>query len=506
MSDINQLFSGVQLIHKNNHTYTTREGYANPDDVAELPELEWNGEGSSYYNLNPGLYKININGTTYAIMIHDTLSGSNRLVIDNLNHAYIILGLHTHMVYLYELHDYQIIESLGCVLPDTVNDYLDLFVVDGVTRCKAGNSVSMRHPGLLEFISMMNIAISTEQFKDEYLFNMKNYLKSIDLDENNRVCDTMYLEAARNRALFVFRTARLILTGHEKYTKVEEYSTNKVNVFKYDNTLCKASGLIRCSHLPTIAWEEMIDTSYIDEGICISPEGVDRAIYFKVPVAEFATLDDFINEVKYWYMTDTEKARAREYDRVKARQDNLDAEAEPIIYKTIYACPVSICYELEHTTYKQLTLDDYKINTYFNKTWIVVNPYKSIDDNFALEALDNIIGLVPRDNVIKTVAEQLMESGNLDKYEDILRENIKYSHLLVKNSVNASATFPIDNTTVAVVPNNGVIKSMAEQLEESGYPSAYARILAENIILRNLVVTGEINIRTMFFYKHLRIS
>ena len=95
MSDINQLFSGVQLIHKNNHTYTTREGYANPDDVAELPELEWNGEGSSYYNLNPGLYKININGTTYAIMIHDTLSGSNRLVIDNLNHAYIILGLHT---------------------------------------------------------------------------------------------------------------------------------------------------------------------------------------------------------------------------------------------------------------------------------------------------------------------------------------------------------------------------------------------------------------------------
>ena len=267
----NQLFSGVQLNHRNNHTYITHEGYALSDYIPELPELIYQGDNSEYYNLNPGLYTIIINGTRYALMIHDALSGANRLIIRNIKDAFVLLGLHKHQVILYKLNTDPIIENFGYIMNHSVNDYLSLFIIDGITRQKTVNrEVSMLYPCKLEFISMMNISIYSENRdgsspsfkKDDYLFNMKNYLKGIDLGLRGKVCDTMYLDAAINRALFIFKTARLVLTGHEAYEKVPELSNESVSVFRYSNTLCKPGGLVISSHLPSIKWEQMIDRSY----------------------------------------------------------------------------------------------------------------------------------------------------------------------------------------------------------------------------------------------------
>ena len=500
MHNEHQLFSGVQLIHKNNHTHTTREGYALPEDIDNMIELPWNGEGSEYHNLNPGLYKINIDGTQYSIMMHDTLSGENRLIIKSVNNAYTLIGLKPHKVYLYKLNQAPIIDRLGYRVPYSVNDAFDLFVVDGVTRCKAGNSVSMRWPGELEFISMMNIRVSTSEDEyDDYLFNMKNYLKSIDLDKDHKVHDTMYLERAVNRATFIFRTARLVLTGREPFETVTEYSNGYVNVFRYANPLIKPSGLVKCSHLPTIDWEDMINTNYINEGICLSPDGVDPAIYFKLPVSGFKDLEAFQAEVLRWYRVSPEEERLLRWTEAREHMAALGYDPNTVLLHSITACPVTICYELNRPQYKQLTLDSYNINTKYNECWIEVKPYRA-PGKHTRQWLKNLIGLVPKNGVIKSMAEQLEESGSAEKYAQILEENEIWDNLFTQglnapygNLIGPEGTLtgePVDysdESTVVVVPKNGAIPSIAYQQTLSGRSDKYAQILDENYIWRNLV-------------------
>jgi len=618
MSNIHQLFGGVQMVHKSNHTYTTREGYAYKDDYEQTPELEFDNtlEVNQYFNLNPGLYKVNIDGTMYALMIHDTISGSNYLAIKNKKKAYTVLGLNTHPIPLYIFHEGNTIESRGHVLPHTVNDRLDLFIMDGETRCKAGNHVSMRYPGLLELISIMNIHIKTEDTIDEYLFNMKNYLKSV---RNGRHCvrDTMYLDAARDTAMFIFRTGRLVLSGEESYEYVPELSTEYVNVFKYDLPLAKASGLIQCSHLPTIKWKHMKDTSYINEGICISPEGYGRAIYMKVPVLEYADLEAFSKDVKRWFKVSKSEERFIQWNRAREEARILGMDPDKIHLHSIVACPVTIIYELERQTYKQLTLEDYDIKTKFNKCWLDVHPYRPVG-KYTIEEYEELEALIPKNGYMRTMKEQEELSGNpemrnriikentiwnelfadyrhhldlengiipwmsyqepmsgrasyynriLDdnniwrdellfgqghtelyryemqkeetvavipksdgttplgempipyeeyqqnqsgfpeKYNEILEENIIWRDLVLGRALLGGYIFNIEEVS-ALKPISGAIPWMAEQLEESGYENRYQTILDNNELIQSsdIILTGYLNIRTMYFYKHLRVS
>ena len=589
MSGNNILYTGVESIHAHNYTHTTREGYILKEDIDDVPELTYSGTRKEYYNLNPGIYRVTINGTEYAFMIHDTLSGNNKLIIDSSEYLYAlsIVGLQSHRVYLYKLHEHKIIENKGYLLEHSVNDALDLLMVDGVTRCKAGNSVSMKYPGELEFSSILNIKVKTDTIEDDYLLNMKNYLKSIEFNRRKRVCDTMYLDRAMNRTTFIFRTARLILTGYEIYTKIEEYSTDDVLVIRVDNPLCKPGGLVRCSHLPTISWENMIDTNYINEGICLAPNGFTRGFYIKVPVSEYNTVEDFSKDVLRWYTVIKEEEQELRWNEARNIMADLGYTPDMVLLHSIVACPVTILYELNTVQYKHLTLDNYKVNTYYNKCWLVVYPYKP-KHKFTVDHLDDIVGIVPSRSAIRSIAQQI---ENSDELENIINENnnesvdinlaissydnsndqsnnnsvrstdyqqvldnenawryvihneglldIEDEDLLDADSVDTISTRGIDygnitraggnniirniittdyvnrgknlvdlndDSFVAVIPNNDIIKTQAQQELESGNSSSYSQILAENIIWNDLILTGEICMRSMFFYKHFRLS
>ena len=508
MSDIHQLFNGVQSIHGHNYTHTTREGYAYIDDIEDLPEIQYDPNVVEYYNLNPGLYKININGTMYALMIHDTISGSNRLIIENPNNVFTLMGLTEHRVPLYVLHDGTIIENKGILLDHSVNDALDLFIVDGITKRKVlDDKVSMKYPSEFQFMSMLDIRVSTDTIQDDYLFNMKNYLKGIYYDRKHKVCDTMYLDRAVNRALFIFRTARLILTGYEKYEEVEEYESLEVGVYKLVNPLCKSGGLIQCSHLPVIKWEQMTDPTFLFQGICMAPsDSGERAVYFKLPKFLYPNMQSFIDDIMRWYKADKEHEREVKWGQAREEAKARGINPDSILLHSIEACPVTILYELATPQYSHLTLDNYDINTYFNKCWIDVYPYRP-QGKYNTEFINDLIGLEPKNGVMKTIAQQLEESDDPSKYTQIISYNNIWRDILIDGVFDEDKDFDVDDPDfVAVIPKNGVIKSVAEQLQESGYSSMYSRILAENIIWRNIIVTGDLNIRAMYFYKHLKLD
>ena len=483
---IKQLFSGVQAIHSNNNTFVTREGYVSEWDLDEMTPLIYPGDNNSYTNLVPGMYKITIGEDIYVFVLHTTLSGIDKLVIHNQYNAYTIIRTKKERIILYKAHSGKIIETNGHVMNHTVNDYLDLLVMDGITKFTTDGTVSLSHPGKLEFISMINIKVTDENNNyEEYLFNMKAYLKGL-----NKIHDTLYIDAANNKALFRFKLGRMVFTGSEPIIKIDEYSTDTVGVYFYANPLVKPEGDVVCTHLPVITWDNMIDTSYTKNGICAGLES-NKGFYFKIRRTDCDDLEAFKNVIIKWNTITTEELnniRNAEYSEAVANSSNPKSVRKRAAINTQF----TITYELYKEQFKHLALDNYKIKTFFNKSWIICTPYKNPSIYYIRQTFDTIIGLVPKNGVMKSILEQMKESGNSDCYEKILSENKVIGDISPRETKQIDYLQSMDdNSTVAVSDQN---------LQGSEMP------IDENSIWRDLIITGDINIRTMYFYKHLRLT
>ena len=494
----NELYSGVQLIHSNNKVYTTMEGYASNYDISKINELPYNGAVQEYANLNPGMYKVNINGTLYALLIHDTLSGSDKLTITNNKNAYAIVDNKRYNLILYKINEAKEIQSAGYVMNHSINDSIDLLVIDGLTKFNPINGttsisdINFSNYGTFNFISMLNIKVSNKTGKyEQYVFNLKNYIKSIKY-RSTQICDTVYLEAYKNKVLFIFRTGRLIFTGYETFELLPEYSNDYSFVFRFNNTLVKENAIINCSHIKYIEWDKLVDRNYYNSGICAGIEGQPKGFYFKINKNDFYDIESF--------------------------KGNLGKLG------------LTVLYELAQPSYKHIPLSNYKINTFYNTSWIAVNPYKNLSNNIVYP-LNSIVGVISKNNIIKSVIEQINESGNPEYYEAILTENNIFRNIGIRNNdtgiieydtideeelwnklISIGAIKPYDKIYlydshfIAALPKDSIIKSEEYHLQQSGIEEEYDTIIVENDIWEDLITTGDLEITMMYFYKHLRIN
>lgn len=409
----NYLLSGVQAVHSNNTTFTTKEGYGSQSDIDELPELNYDNENNSFTNVNPGMYKVYIDGTLYTFVIHSTLSGFDKLVIENANNVYTIINNIRNKIILYKTHIATTTQSGDAYAMDhSVNDAIDLLAIYGKSEYNTSNATSFTNPKAFEFISMLNIKVGNDKNEyEEYLFNMKNYLKSID-----DIRDTLYIDTSKNTAMFIFKTGRLVLSGYEPFELVPEYSNSSINVYRFANSLVKKSGSIYCTHIPTISWNNMTNTSYIRNGICISTE--DSNIYFKIKRSDFNDKTAFTDEIKRWSNLTNDEISDSDY-----------------LYNGTIATPVTLLYELAQPSYKHIVLSDYKIPTFFNKSYIFIHPYKQNKETEQL--LSNIIGLVPKNGVIQSAIKQLAETSS---HEEVLNNNDIITGITTDNSINVGQT------------------------------------------------------------------
>jgi hypothetical protein len=126
--------------------------------------------------------------------------------------------------------------------------------------------------------------------------------------------------------------------------------------------------------------------------------------------------------------------------------------------------------------------------------------------------IDNTVAVIPKNGIIKTEAEQELESGDPSKYDEINQNNIIWRDLILKGKapndfIKSFKRYGVDVEdlyTVGVVPKDGIMKTEYLQTLESGIAAAYEDILRDNHILRNgLLVSGEYKIKTSYFYRHL---
>ena len=398
----------IQMIHRNNHVHTTNEGHIESADLDRftLLDIGW------HTNINPGLYRVELDGTQYAFALHDAIVGVDRLIINNANDIMEMVNGEVKRIASYKLNigDIEVDDGVY-TLNNSVNDYISILVIDGKSKFDNISALSrdIDAPQELNAPSMFSVNTENENGeKEEFVIVMKNYLKS--LNDENDIKDILILDAANYKATFIFKVGRIAISGNEPWQKINEYSSDDVSVYYYNNPMIKLGSPINCTHFESISWDDLTDTNVLKDGICAGITEETQGIFIKVLNRKIKIKDE--NDVDAYNLIPF----LREWYTLKEREYNND--------NSLKSLPMELEFALVSTDYRTITLDSYKINTYFNKTYISINLYRNSKAILPREFINEIVAVVPKDGIIKSVDQQEIESGNPAYYNKILDENI----------------------------------------------------------------------------------
>lgn len=178
----------MQIIHNNNHTQTIRVCNINEkhlDQENVINQLTMNEDGI-FYNLKPGIYSIIINEIKYFFDLYIAILGSKeKLVIENPNNSYVKIGTKKFFINLYTQTGTNISNEL--TLEDTVNNYIEMIVIDGKTIQNQINASSIQDRiavvpknGIIPSSTIQEIETKSiaELETDNIIFNGLDYEKS----------------------------------------------------------------------------------------------------------------------------------------------------------------------------------------------------------------------------------------------------------------------------------------------------------------------------------------
>jgi len=563
---INELFQGVQMNHKNNHTHTTREGHMLEEDFKILPIVEYTGKPTFLRMLSQGMYKIYIDEEWYIFMVHDILGPADFIRIDDQYNAVVVNNMVSNPLYLRKFNSGCDLRTDGFYLQNTVNDRLDMLVIDGLTKYGDDKYIRFDTPRKIEFTSMYNIQVKdSKSNKTEFVLSTKAYLKSMDVGYGG-IYDRLYIESEIGRALFLFRLGRFIFSGYEPWAKIDKYCDLSYNVFYYPTGAVKLNSNIRCTHLKDYTFKELILDKLQAEGICAGGLEDEQGLFIKLRASDYPDYESLKQELHKWFTLSPEEAEQLNLDMFDVR--NKSGMFESIEqYRKVYPVvsdPFTVVYELTNTEYRELALENYTIPTFFNSMHLLINPFEPVP--FIRSTLGNLIAIIPKDNIIKTMKEQLqenneeiianniiwelllstgeysghkrvdftpdelvgvaplnwdtahaikssilqeLESGNADKYDDILRENKIIRNIFAWALEGDDPMYDINHPTfVAVVPKDRSknLQSVETQYQQTKINNMYTYIRASHDIISNLTVSAAYKIKASYFYKHLRIN
>ena len=154
---VNELFQGVQMNHKNNHTYITREGYMLDEDFKIIPAVEYVEKPTYLYMLSQGVYKILIDQEWYVFIVHDVLGPADFIKIEDQFNAVVANNGTVKPLYLRKINLGCELKSDGFYLQYTVNDKLDMLIIDGLTKYGDGCYTSFDNPRNIKFLNFLNL-------------------------------------------------------------------------------------------------------------------------------------------------------------------------------------------------------------------------------------------------------------------------------------------------------------------------------------------------------------
>lgn len=326
----------THLIHDMNHSQILRSCTLNSNNIGKsIINLAYNSSGI-YTNLNPGIYRITINNVQYCFDLYIPIKGDSILYIKNIYNAYAAVLTNIYPIILYKVlsSNSDNINKLN----NTINDYIDMIVMDGITEIQTDEYNITDNLKKLVSISNISIKTSSKQINIE----LKEDIKSLP----NNICDTLILNAELYNYHLILRVGKKYFTGEEnwQYIKSGEHS----HLFFLEDSSIKfenSNNNMISSHFSTNYYTTIISNDFnYDNGIATSHDNTySNGIFVRVPKD---LIDSYYKEESFKKWISNQLLAKR---------------------------PFIIEYPLSNYIYKTYLLDEYHIYTTYPTTLIEID-------------------------------------------------------------------------------------------------------------------------------------
>ena len=386
----------LHTIHANNHTQVNRSCIINTNhsDSTEIQLPALLSNGSSFTNLSPGLYSIEINGDICYFDLYIAIGPNDFLIIRNSNYAYAYVSTKRYPIILYK--KISEINNSNAVINNTVNSKIDMIVLDGYSYINEFDESNIKDKyaiipknkiipsyqnqeswvGTLSDLQVDNIIMNNLTFKNSSKIRdildaqvtkvdvrsiarfrllttsdsnnllgkdmldiyLKNNIKSLP----NGTSDTFILNSELQQNHIIYRIGRLLFTGNEEWQYISDASNTDTCLFKlnYENVIVQDSDTnILSTHLESNNCTDLINSSCTDNGI--STSSTDSAFYLRINKYALTGSDSYVSSLRRWFYT------------------QLNNKS-----------PFVLEYALANYSYKTILIDEYHINTYFPITYV----------------------------------------------------------------------------------------------------------------------------------------
>jgi hypothetical protein len=337
-----------------NHITITKAGVCNTGDYYMLSDTftETRKPPYIYKNVNPGLYLFNYKKRCFIIHLPYALSGDDQLSIEG-RIAHTIINTKIRRLIAYEVSPSMIPDGIQFILQkkfsypkvtnkytasNTIAGYLDILTASGLTIV-SGNKPSPDNPIDITSISSFNVITKNNKEQSITTINLNNNLKSLP----SGISDTFIMDSTKKVSYIINRIGRLVLTGNESWSKIEENDKYCIYFYKFNGAKegTDANSII-CNYFPSMIYSNMIDNKIDTCGICVSNDPFKTGFFVRVP---------------------TKTITERGVDHFKEYLRSLMNNKKPVIIE----------YQLNTVKYKSIILDTYDIKQYYPKTLISID-------------------------------------------------------------------------------------------------------------------------------------
>lgn len=342
------------LFRMQNHITITKAGVCNTGDYYMLSDTftETRKPPYIYKNTNPGLYLFNYKKRCFIIHLPYALSGDDQLSIEG-RIAHTIINTKIRRLIAYEVSPSMIPDDIQFILQkkfsypevtnkytasNTIAGYLDILTASGLTIV-SGNKPSPDNPIDITSISSFNVITKNNKEQSITTINLNNNLKSLP----SGISDTFIMDSTKKVSYIINRIGRLVLTGNESWSKIEENDKYCIYFYKFNGAKegTDANSII-CNYFPSMIYSNMIDNKTDTCGICVSNDPFKTGFFVRVP---------------------TKTITERGVDHFKEYLRSLMNNKKPVIIE----------YQLNTVRYKSIILDTYDIKQYYPKTLISID-------------------------------------------------------------------------------------------------------------------------------------
>lgn len=325
----------TKLLHQYNHLKPRAVCVVHKDHLPFIKQLNYT-LNEPVFNLDAGLYRLEINGVSYIIDVYYKLINGDFIMVHNEHDIRMCYNVVERPIIPYKLLSTPDMPKVY-TMENVMNGAVDMIMVTGKSTFVSG---TVSNPGTADRITGLHIKTSNGNDYQISDIPLKNTIGNLP----NGATDFTIIDTARLISHDGLFTTREILSGTRAWELLEDLSDESYYVFYADHNNVKPSNnpnSLRCTHFESVTYDTLVNKSTKKNCICCDPKKSGIYVKLDTKILDIHGEKKIVDEFSKW-----------------------------ILNQAVGNYPIYIEYELNRPYYNTFLIDEYHLKTWYKTTTI----------------------------------------------------------------------------------------------------------------------------------------